>query len=193
MPSDARILLVDDHRDTLFALESVLAPLGRPVVLAQSGDEALKTVLRGGVGLVLLDVVMPGTGGLDVVRYMQGVDRAQDVPVVLITGLGPDRELSQRAHELGVADLLAKPVDPWTLRTKARFLLRQYERVRALEEELRELRSGPGGHGRPRPGGPRAPGDGEEPGPPDPGRSHPQQQPPGGPARPRSPQDARRG
>ncbi|MDT0408614.1 MULTISPECIES: response regulator [unclassified Streptomyces] len=141
MPAETAILLVDDHPDTLFALESVLAPLGRPVLRAHSGEEALKCVLRGGVGLVLLDVVMPGTGGLEVAGYMRGVDRAQDIPVVLVTGLGRERALAERARALGAADLLTKPVDPWTLCTKAEYLLERYERVVALREQVRELRA----------------------------------------------------
>ncbi|MER6695507.1 response regulator, partial [Streptomyces minutiscleroticus] len=47
MPPDAKILIVDDHEDTLYALESALAPLGYRITRATSGDEALKQVLRG--------------------------------------------------------------------------------------------------------------------------------------------------
>ena len=78
MPPDAKILIVDDHEDTLYALESALAPLGYHLTRATNGDDALKEVLRGHVGLLLLDVRMPGVSGLDVVRYMRarGTDPA---------------------------------------------------------------------------------------------------------------------
>jgi len=74
MPSDAKILIVDDHEDTLYALESALAPLGYRLGRATGGDEALKQVLRGQVGLLLLDVRMPGVSGLDVVRYLRRLE-----------------------------------------------------------------------------------------------------------------------
>ncbi|WP_043675185.1 response regulator [Streptomyces xylophagus] len=141
MPSDAKILIVDDHEDTLYALESALAPLGRPLARATSGDEALKQVLRGQVGLLLLDVRMPGVSGLDVVRYLRRLEQTQHIPVVLLTGFGLDPELTAAAFALGVADLVTKPVDPWTLRTKVRYLYDAHRRHQALEHEVRELRA----------------------------------------------------
>ncbi|MDL5200968.1 response regulator [Streptomyces sp. ALI-76-A] len=146
MPSDARILIVDDHEDTLYALESALAPLGYRLDRATSGDEALKQVLRGRVGLLLLDVRMPGVSGLDVVRYMRRVEQTQHIPVILLTGFGPDQELASVAFGLGVADLVMKPVDPWTLRTKVRYLFDTHQRHIALEHETRALRALVKGH-----------------------------------------------
>jgi CheY-like chemotaxis protein len=141
MPSDTRILIVDDHEDTLYALESALAPLGYHLARATNGDEALKQVLRGHVGLLLLDVRMPGVSGLDVVRYMRRVEQTQDIPIMLITGFGPDTGLSAQAYRLGVADLVTKPVDPWTLRTKVRYLYDSHLQRLALERQVRELRT----------------------------------------------------
>ncbi|WP_155055275.1 response regulator [Streptomyces blattellae] len=141
MPSESRILIVDDHKDTLYALESTLAPLGYLLARATSGDEALKQVLRGRVGLLLLDVRMPGVSGLDVVRYMRRVEQTQHIPVILLTGFGADQELTSTAFGLGVADLVMKPVDPWALRTKVRYLYDAHQRHLALEREVRELRA----------------------------------------------------
>ncbi|GGL84489.1 hypothetical protein GCM10010129_30230 [Streptomyces fumigatiscleroticus] len=141
MPSEARILIVDDHEETLYALESALAPLGYRLAQATSGDEALKQVLRGRVGLLLLDVRMPGVSGLDVVRYMRRLEQTQHIPVILLTGFGPDQELTSAAFRLGVADLVMKPVDPLTLRTKVRYLFDARQRHLALEQEVRELRA----------------------------------------------------
>ncbi|MFF4013593.1 two-component system response regulator [Streptomyces sp. NPDC001843] len=141
MLSDAKILIVDDHKDTLYALESALAPLGYRLGRATSGDEALKQVLRGQVGLLLLDVRMPGVSGLDVVRYLRRLEQTQHIPVILLTGFGPDQELTATAFALGVADLVLKPVDPWALRTKVRYLYDTHQRRLALEQEIRELRA----------------------------------------------------
>jgi CheY-like chemotaxis protein len=141
MPSDARILIVDDHVDTLYALESALAPLGYRLTRATNGDAALKEVLRGQVGLLLLDVRMPQVSGLDVVRYLRRLEQTQHIPVILITGFGPDAELTSAAYGLGVADLLMKPVDPWALRTKVRNLYDAHQRSPAREREVRALRA----------------------------------------------------
>ncbi|MGP4042808.1 response regulator [Streptomyces sp. 2A115] len=141
MPPDAKILIVDDHEDTLYALESALAPLGYRMTRATNGDHALKEVLRGQVGLLLLDVRMPGVSGLDVVRYMRGVEQTQHIPVILVTGFGTDSELTSTAFRLGVADFVMKPIDPWILRTKVRFLYDAHLRYQLLEREVRELRA----------------------------------------------------
>ncbi|MBN0043959.1 response regulator [Streptomyces actuosus] len=141
MPSDAEILIVDDHPGALFALESALIPLGRPLSRATSGDEALKQVLRGRVGLLVLDVQMPGMNGLEVVRYLRRLDQSRHIPVVPLTGFGRDPELTTAAFALGVADLIAKPVDPWALRTKIRYLYDAHQHRLTLEAEIRELRA----------------------------------------------------
>ncbi|TPQ18674.1 response regulator [Streptomyces sporangiiformans] len=141
MPSDAKILIVDDHEDTLYALESALAPLGYRLARATSGDDALKEVLRGQVGLLLLDVRMPGVSGLDVVRYMRRVEQTQRIPIILVTGFGTDAQLTSTAFRLGVADLVVKPIDPWALRTKVRYLYDYHQRFLWLEREVRELRA----------------------------------------------------
>ncbi len=112
MPPTARILLVDDHEDTLYALESALAPLGQPLGRATSGDEALKQLLRGNVGVLLLDAHMPGTGGLDVVRWMRRLEQTRHIPVVLLTGFARDHRLGAAAYRLGVADLVTTPSIP---------------------------------------------------------------------------------
>ncbi|MFE8965437.1 two-component system response regulator [Streptomyces albogriseolus] len=141
MPPTARILLVDDHEDTLFALESALAPLGQPLGRATSGDEALKQLLRGNVGVLLLDVHMPGAGGLDVVRWMRRLEQTRHIPVVLLTGFARDHWLGAAAYRLGVADLVTTPVDPWALRTKVRHLHDTHQHRLALEAEVRSLRA----------------------------------------------------
>jgi DNA-binding response OmpR family regulator len=73
---------------------------------------------------------MPGVSGLDVVRYMRRLEQTQHIPVILVTGFGPDAELTATAFRLGVADLVMKPIDPWALRTKVRYLYDSHQRHR---------------------------------------------------------------
>ncbi|MET9360094.1 response regulator [Streptomyces sp. NPDC006632] len=124
MSADMKVLLVDDHEDNLFAMESILAPLGYPLELATSGDGALKAALHGGIAVAVLDVVMPGVSGLDVARYLSRLTQTQLIPVVLVTGMGHDAATADEALRLGVADYLIKPLDPWALRIKVQYLYR---------------------------------------------------------------------
>ncbi|MGY0489705.1 response regulator [Streptomyces sp. WG-D5] len=144
-----KILVVDDRDDTLFAMESALAPLGYPVVRAATGDDALKTVLRGGVGLVLLDVLMPDVSGFEVAHYMRRLEQTQDIPIMMITGAGQDPALASKAFELGVADYVVKPIEPWMMRTKVRYLYETSLRIQALRDRLRAYENG--GDGNPAP------------------------------------------
>ncbi|MFE9368882.1 two-component system response regulator [Streptomyces sp. NPDC006711] len=124
MPADMKVLLVDDHEDNLFAMESILGPLGYPLELATSGDAALKAALHGGIAVAVLDVVMPGVSGLDVARYLSRLSQTRLIPVILVTGMGHDSATADEALRLGVADYLIKPLDPWALRIKVSYLYR---------------------------------------------------------------------
>lgn len=141
MSSESVILVVDDHKDTLFALESALAPLGYPLVSVTNGDHALRVILRGEVGLILLDVRMPGVSGLDVVRYVRRLDQTRAIPIILLTGFDVSREIAAAAFLLGVADVALKPIDPLTLRTKVRYLFDTYEQLKSLQQEIEDLRA----------------------------------------------------
>lgn len=122
MTPSTKLLVVDDHGDTLFALRSALGPLGHPIITAANGDAALKAALRGDVAVAVVDVRIPGVSGLGVVRYLSRLPQTRSIPVILITGLAPDPRLVAHALELGVADLISKPVDPWALRIKVQYL-----------------------------------------------------------------------
>ncbi|MEU7578137.1 response regulator [Streptomyces sp. NPDC041068] len=141
MPENSKILVVDDHEDTLFALESALAPLHCEVIRATSGEQALKEILRGDVGLMLLDLRMPGVSGLDVVRYTRRLEQTQYIPIILLTGFGVNREVSVAAFQLGVADVVMKPIDPLPLCTKVRYLHSTYQQLRALRQEVHDLKA----------------------------------------------------
>ncbi|MFZ3554839.1 response regulator [Streptomyces sp. BH055] len=130
--SDVTVLLVDNHHETLVALEAVLAPLPLRVETAESGDQALKAVLRGGIDLVILDVVMPGITGLEVARYLHRLDQTRDIPVILMTGMIGHAQIAEDAYDIGVADLLVKPIAPWLLRLKIAGHLRYLRRIQEL-------------------------------------------------------------
>ncbi|MFI1172427.1 two-component system response regulator [Streptomyces melanogenes] len=123
------LLLVDDHEDNLFALEHALTPLGRPVLRATSGEQALKTVLREPVATVVMDVVMPHIDGLQTLDYLHRLDQTRDLPVLLVTGTSRDNQLAQLAYKLGAAGILLKPLDPWALCCHVRTLADLYTRT----------------------------------------------------------------
>ena len=76
-PVRPRILLVDDMDDNLCALEAILRPLDLALVVASSGPEAMKALLREDFALILMDVVMPGMDGYETAARIRRLDPDQ--------------------------------------------------------------------------------------------------------------------
>jgi two-component system OmpR family response regulator len=102
-----RVLIVDDEAELVSALEERLALRGFEASGVTTGTEALARVAAGGYDVVLLDVKMPGLGGLQVIQRIK-TDHP-DVQVVLLTGHGSARDAAD-GMRLGAFDYLMKPV-----------------------------------------------------------------------------------
>jgi len=125
------ILVVDDAPTNLVAYRAALETLGREVVTATSGAEAIQLLGHRQFSLLLIDVRMPGMDGFATVALLR--DQLHRLtPVVFITGAGDDATI-RRAYEFGAVDILIKPVPPELLRGKVRNLLALYEQGIELE------------------------------------------------------------
>ena len=118
MPAVANVLLVDDRIENLVAFEAILAPLGYNLVRATSAEEALRAVLKHQFAVILLDVRMPGTDGIETARLIKQRTRSEHVPIIFITALDRDRRYITLGYESGAVDYLFKPIDPDVLRAK---------------------------------------------------------------------------
>src|SRR5688572_26543773 len=81
------ILVVDDNDTNLIAIEAALQPLGRKMVLARSGVEALARLLEQDFALIVLDVAMPGMDGFETARLVRTRERNRATPIIFVTGL----------------------------------------------------------------------------------------------------------
>jgi PAS domain S-box-containing protein len=135
------ILLVDDRTENLRALESVLAPLGYPLLRANSGAEALRVLLEQDVALILLDVRMPELDGLETARLIKGRARTRDVPIVFLTAAQDDVGDIVRGYGVGAVDYLVKPFDPELLRSKVMVFTELENSRRALNRSEALLRA----------------------------------------------------
>ena len=118
----SRLLVVEDEAGIAFALEADLRAEGYDVVVATTGDEAMRTVRAGSVDLVLLDVMLPGKNGFEVCREMRrsGV-RA---PIIMLTAKAQEAE-KVMGLELGADDYITKPFSPRELRARVKAALRR--------------------------------------------------------------------
>jgi PAS domain S-box-containing protein len=122
------------------ALRTVLEPLGREVVTAPSGEEALKQLLHEDFAVIVMDVRMPGLDGFETVELIKRRERHEDTAVIFLTAGDADAEQVTRGYSAGAVDYMLKPVDPDMLRSKVAMLLELQQKsaeLRASEERFR--------------------------------------------------------
>ena len=109
----ARILLVDDEIEILDVITEHLEREGYAVTRAVDGAEALRKVQNERPDLVLLDIMLPGMNGLEVLRRLRR-DHPK-IPVIMLTGLN-DEALARTTLQMGAVDYVQKPLDPGHLK-----------------------------------------------------------------------------
>jgi DNA-binding response OmpR family regulator len=138
-PSASSILVVDDENASGELIATLLRSQGFGVRMAADGHEALAIIARGGVDLVLLDLMMSRMDGVEICAYVRNELRDPVLPIVIITSLN-DRESRIRAKEAGADDVLVKPVDGLELLVRIDCLLRARAHVSQLVRERDGLR-----------------------------------------------------
>ena len=104
----ARVLIVDDDENICSAFKLFLAELGHTALVASNANDALALVEEDSPDLVVMDIRMPGTDGLEALPAIRRI--APDVPVVMMTAYGTS-QTSIEAVQRGAYDYLTKPLD----------------------------------------------------------------------------------
>ena len=133
----ARVLLVDDDERNLLAVATVLEDLGE-VVLARSGEEALRHLLRGEFAVILLDVYMPGMDGYETAQIIRAREQTKSIPIVFLSAVNKDAEHQLRGYSMGAVDYVFKPVDPIILRSKVSVFVELFEKSKEVQRQARQ-------------------------------------------------------
>jgi PAS domain S-box-containing protein len=131
-----RVLLVDDDERNLLAVRSILEDLG-DVVLARSGEEALRHLLRGEFAVILLDVYMPGMDGYETAQIIRNRDQTKGIPIVFLSAVNKEAEHLLRGYAMGAVDYVFKPVDPIVLRSKVAVFVDLFAKSKEVERKAR--------------------------------------------------------
>jgi two-component system NtrC family sensor kinase len=133
------VLIVDDTEANLLSMEALLGDMDCEVVLARSGNGALRMLLHRKFALMLLDVQMPEMDGFEVATHVSQNPSTRDLPIVFLTAMNGNSASVLKGYGSGAVDFLFKPVDPVILRGKVRVFLDLYRGRQALAESREEL------------------------------------------------------
>jgi two-component system cell cycle response regulator len=142
----AHILVADDDASVLESLTGVLRDSGFDVSAADGRESLFAELHRATPDLLLLDVIMPGTDGVQLLQELKGDQRWCDIPVLMVSSLSPD-EMTEKTFGLGAADFIRKPFRPRELIARVQAQLRLHRilqstqlALRSAEEELLRAR-----------------------------------------------------
>ncbi|MEW9672931.1 PAS domain S-box protein [Ammoniphilus sp. 3BR4] len=137
------ILLVDDHPENLLALESVLMSPNYNLVRANSGEEALRCLLKQNFAVILLDVQMPGLNGFETAKLIKEREKSKLIPIIFITAISQSVEHVYHGYSVGAVDYIFKPFYPATLKLKVQEFVKIYQNQEQIkvdsEFELKEV------------------------------------------------------
>ena len=136
----AKILLVDDRPENLLALEAILEPLGKRLLYASSGDDALRQLLRHDVAVILLDVQMPGLDGFETAALIKQRERTRHVPIIFVTAISKEEEQVFQGYSAGAVDYVFKPFNPDVLRSKVAVFIELHEKNEQLRRQAEQLK-----------------------------------------------------
>ena len=108
------LLVVEDDRAAQFALSELLGDMGATVLLAQSGEDALRLVLKHQFAAILLDVRLPGMDGYEVAAAIRSLERSRRTPIIFLTAAGRPPHGDRDAF----SEFILKPVDPDVIRPR---------------------------------------------------------------------------
>ncbi|HEY0326566.1 MAG TPA: response regulator, partial [Allosphingosinicella sp.] len=132
----ARVLVVDDDERNLLAIRTVLEDVAE-VVVATSGEEALRQLLKGEFAVILLDVYMPGMDGYETAQMVRSREQTKRIPIVFLSAVNKDMEHLLRGYSMGAVDYVFKPVDATVLRSKVAVFVDLFNMTKEVERKAR--------------------------------------------------------
>lgn len=132
------IVVIDDEEDIRELIRYNLSKEGYEVVCAVSGEEGLELIRRRAPNIVILDLMLPGMGGLEVCRQLKADSVLKAIPIVIVSALGDEPDVVS-GLELGADDYVSKPFSPRVLLARVKSVLRR-GRAAPIDEQaiLRE-------------------------------------------------------
>jgi CheY-like chemotaxis protein len=105
--SKKKVLIVEDDNFVAEVYSTKLLEMGHEVIITQNGEEGLNMLKENLPDLILLDIIMPVMGGIEMLEEIKKREEWKKIPVILLTNIG-EKDSIQKAQNLGVQDYLIK-------------------------------------------------------------------------------------
>ncbi|MCL2699029.1 MAG: diguanylate cyclase [Defluviitaleaceae bacterium] len=125
------LLIVDDSTANIIALAHMLDQ-EYDVYVSKDGHDAIEVAKERLPDVILLDIVMPGMDGYQVIDALKNYEKTKDIPIIFITGLG-DADDEERGLSLGAADYITKPFGAAIVKLRVRNQIKILEQLRTIE------------------------------------------------------------
>ncbi len=133
----ARVLVVDDDERNLLAIRTVIEEVA-DVVVASSGEEALRQLLKGEFAVILLDVYMPGLDGYETAQIIRSREQTKRIPIVFLSAVNKEAEHLIKGYSMGAVDYVFKPVEPVVLQSKVAVFVDLFLMTREIQRKARQ-------------------------------------------------------
>ncbi|MCD8511206.1 MAG: response regulator [Bacillus sp. (in: Bacteria)] len=137
--SKVNVLIVDDRKENIIALKAVLENEQYQLITAQSGEEALRQVLKYEFAVILLDVQMPGLSGFETAELIKERENSKHIPIIFITAISKTNEHVDNGYLKGAVDYIFKPFNPNVLKSKVAVFVDIFKKQKVLEQRHEEL------------------------------------------------------
>lgn len=132
-----KILVVDDLPEKQLVYQAILEELGQELVLARSGEEALKEVLQHEFAVILLDVNMPGLDGFETAHLIRRRKKSAHTPIIFVTAFNDEVRMAE-GYAHGAVDFISTPVVPTILRAKIRVFVDLFRMTQQVREQAEQ-------------------------------------------------------
>ncbi|MCL2819840.1 MAG: response regulator [Oscillospiraceae bacterium] len=138
MEKKNKLLIIDDDTTTLMELIGILKQ-DYMISTAKNGLSALENLEKTHPDLIILDIIMPGLSGFEVMARLNQLDHAKDIPVILISG-AIDIDDERKGLTLGAIDYIRKPFDEIIIKQRVDYHIGIINQLREKDEIIKELK-----------------------------------------------------
>lgn len=139
MKSVSKVLVVDDVEANRSSIQYIIDELDAELFFADSGYEAIRLVKEHQFSVILMDVYMPTMDGILTTKLIRDIPNANEVPIIMVTGLDPDGVLLLEGYSAGAIDYVRTPIEPTILFNKVKQFIDLDKHYKIAENERQRL------------------------------------------------------